>query len=68
MLVAGIEFPDKCPEKCPAKGKPLYQANLCIGCPIFNCSDKRGFRLVEPEDYREDYARAWREWFDEWMS
>ena len=67
MLVAGIEFPDKCPEKCPEKDKPFYQGNLCSRCPIFNCSDFDGFRLIEPEDYREDWAKAWKKWFDEGM-
>ena len=46
---------------------------MCTSCPIFNCrkikvddeyGDKDGmFCLIEPEDYREDWAKIWSEWF-----
>lgn len=69
MKVAGIEFPDGCPAKCPGMKDPFDQSGLCSRCPIFNCEtvegvDRKPFRMIEPEDYRKDWAAEWRRWFD----
>jgi hypothetical protein len=67
MLVSKkkIQIPDNCPENCPIKKEPFYQSNLCSRCPIFNCRrDEDDFCLLEPEDYREDWAEEFKEWFD----
>lgn len=62
---AKIEFPVDCPKECPEKGKPKLfyqrQGNFCYRCPIFSCRGK--FPIVEPEEYREDWAREWKKWF-----
>jgi len=63
-----IEIPDSCPEKCSLRSDYLYQGNICSRCPIFNCEAIENhdeiFRLLEPEDYREDWAIEWKRFFD----
>ena len=63
-----IEVPDECPEDCPGCQDHIGQGGLCYRCPITNCAplDYEGevIYLVEPEEYRPDWARAWKEWFD----
>lgn len=58
MLIANkYEFPDECPQDCPERDESFYQGNTCSRCPIFNCrTDDTGFCLIEPENYREDWA------------
>ena len=35
---------------------------------MFNCKPTDdGFRLLEPNDYRPDWAKAWKEWFNSGM-
>jgi hypothetical protein len=65
MLISNkYEIPDKCPKNCPHKKEPFYQGNMCTRCPIFNCSkDKNNFCLIEPENYREDWAKEWYTFF-----
>jgi len=74
MLIANeIEIPNSCPVACPGLLRSFSQGNLCSCCPIFNCrkieaqpeyADKDGmFCLVEPENYRKDWAEVWAEWF-----
>jgi hypothetical protein len=68
-----IDIPDKCPENCPEFAKPFDQGNLCTYCPIFNCSEHlipeelggkdSYFRMLEPKDYRLDWAIEFRKWF-----
>ena len=71
MIVAGIEFPDECPEECPGREEDFYQGCLCSRCPLFSCKpfEYQGMMmcLIDPEDYRPDWARAWKEWFDNGM-
>ncbi len=60
-----IEFPDTCPKNCPQINKPFYQGNLCHRCPIFNCRKHyTGFCLIEPDQYRDDWAEQFKNWFD----
>jgi len=74
MIVAGIEFPDNCPENCPEKKRPFFQGNVCSRCPIFSCKegpspyDGTKWRLVEPDEYREDWAIEFKKWFDNDMT
>jgi len=72
MIIGGQEFPEKCPENCPGKKEPFMQGGLCHRCPIFNCKsfimEEHKVRLVEPEEYRSDWAKAWKEWFDKGMN
>lgn len=70
MIIANkYEIPDKCPEKCSFKGDFVRygQSAVCASCPIFNCTkfDYNGKEecLVNPEGYREDWAKIWSEWF-----
>jgi len=68
MIIGGQEFPRKCPDDCPGHNEPFMQGGLCHRCPIFNCTPgSAGFILVEPEEYRSDWARYWKEWFDNGM-
>ena len=59
-------FPTKCPNNCPGKKTDIDQWKLlCYRCPIFNCvPNKDGFCLIEPNDYRQDWAKEFREWFN----
>ena len=74
MIVANtIEIPDECPENCSGKKEIFGQGGLCTRCPIFNCkkapappeyADKDGmFCILEPEEYRKDWALVFQEWF-----
>ena len=74
MIIASkYEIPDTCPVDCIGKSEVFSQGGLCTRCPIFNCrkvetndeyADKDGmFCLIKPEDYREDWAKVWSEWF-----
>jgi hypothetical protein len=77
MLIAGnVELPDKCPEDCPFKDDIAnYGQNaMCGRCPIFVCTtfgseeDEMGpMCLVEPEEYRHDWATVWQQWFADGM-
>ena len=76
MLIAGIEFPDSCPQGCPFKQETFDQSSLCTRCPIFNCKQfpfpcedgtEIMMSLIEPNEYREDWAKEWKRWFDEGM-
>ena len=68
MKIAGFEFPDKCPDNCEFIGD--FAANLtcaiCIRCPVLCCKkDSEGFCMIEPEDYRKDWAKEWSKFFRE---
>jgi len=72
MIIGGYEFSEKCPENCPGRDEPFSQGGLCSRCPIFNCVpviDEDGFlfSLLQPDEYREDWAREWKNWFDSGM-
>jgi hypothetical protein len=62
IIIGGVEFPEKCPKKCPGKEGPFYQGNLCSRCPIFNCTTE--YKLMEPKEYRKDWASDFKKWFD----
>ena len=75
MIVANkYEFPDKCPKDCKFTDdvRQYGQNSICIRCPVFNCSmpenpteeDKIHLPLLRPEDYRPDWAKEWRKFFD----
>jgi len=68
MKIGNQEFSDKCPTKCPGFKKTFSQGGLCQRCPIFNCKqiigeDRTFFALIEPKDYRKDWALIWKQWF-----
>ena len=71
MLIANkYEIPDKCPDNCKFKlNGGFSQGSICTRCPIFNCKKfiyhYEVTRLVEPEDYREDWAEQWFKFFNE---
>jgi len=62
---AKVEFPESCPANCPEKESPFFQGNLCCRCPIFSCGGEHP--LIEPEFYREDWAREWKRWLTSGM-
>jgi hypothetical protein len=66
--IGGFEFNKECPEKCCGKYELIGQGGTCHRCPIFNCvpiKDEKGeeFSLLDPEEYRTDWAKIWYEWF-----
>ena len=73
MLIAGkYEVPDTCPADCSLKEdmSKFGQNSICGRCPVFNCSRSapdeqfpKGFCLLEPEQYRPDWAAEWVEFF-----
>ena len=65
IIIAGSYiFPDKCPKNCLYKQESFSQGSMCTRCPILNCKkDKDGFCLIEPEDYRKDWAKEWNDFF-----
>ena len=74
MIVAGpegYEVPDSCPANCRFLGEPFYQGCVCTRCPVFICrthpvDPETGYApvvLVEPDDYRPDWARVWVRFF-----
>jgi len=67
IIIGGQKFSTRCPENCPGKKEPFMQGGLCHRCPIFNCVEREGLRLLRPEDYRPDWAKEWKRWFDEGM-
>jgi hypothetical protein len=76
MLIGGQEFPEECPKKCPGKDDNIGQGGLCYRCPIFNCQkfdytqeDGKVFKIsmLRPDQYREDWAKNWKKWFDTGM-
>jgi len=61
-----IEIPDNCPDNCVFKEDLIQfdQSCMCTRCPIFNCmKDSSGFCMIEPENYREDWALEWKKFF-----
>jgi len=57
--------PDSCLSDCPYRKEPFYQGNMCCSCPVFNCSSfgDKNSRLLEPEEYRDDWAEEWEKFF-----
>lgn len=62
MKIGNTILPDSCPTNCAFKEQPLYQGCACTRCPIFNCVGKD--RLLEPDCYREDWAKEWEKFFE----
>jgi hypothetical protein len=50
---------------CGYKDGPFQQGDSCSRCPLFNCSKEDDFCLIEPEDYRDDWAEEWVKYFNE---
>lgn len=72
MIVAGIEFPDNC-TSCKlliVERATFSQSSICTRCPVFVCrmpvteEDKMYLPMVQPDDYREDWAIEWKKFFD----
>lgn len=69
MVIGGQEFPDECPKNCPGHDILFDQGGLCSRCPIFNCREFEyegtKVRMLNPEDFPEEIAKAWHDWFKE---
>ena len=68
ITVQGITFTVEDCRKCPHNGS-FALTSPCAHCPIFLCwaiedTDGSMLRMVEPEDYRKDWAEAFRKWMD----
>ena len=65
IYIGGQLFGTVCPRKCLGWEEYFDQGGICYRCPIFNCTpDKNGFCLLEPDDYRQDWAKEFRKWFN----
>ncbi len=65
IYIGGQLFPTACPKSCPGLRETFEQGGLCHICPIFNCTpNKKGFYLIEPHNYRQDWAKEFRKWFN----
>ena len=68
MIIAGkYPVPGKCPDNCPFLKEISVrgQSTICGYCPVFVChKDDRHGCFVEPENYREDWALEWSNWFN----
>ncbi len=62
------EVPDNC-KGCLLRPESFDQGNICFRCPVFNCRvttiEGEDFRLVNPEDFRDDWAKEWERAFKE---
>lgn len=77
MIIAGkYRVPDKCPDDCRFRKDPMaqMQGGFCYRCPVMNCSpmeyqEEDGsiieVRMVEPEQYRLNWAKEWERFFKE---
>jgi hypothetical protein len=67
MKIGNKEFPNSCPDNCPFNSDLSHfgQNSICIRCPVFVCTGSSP--ILEPEGYREDWAIAWKQWFDSGM-
>lgn len=64
MLIANkYSVPDSCPPTCIflEELKHFSQGCTCTRCPVFACKD--GI-MIDPKDFREDWAKEWVEFFE----
>ena len=71
MLIANeVKIPDECPKDCSFKKdiEHFGQNSICIRCPVLNCREfemeGQMTSLLRPEDYRLDWAKEWKKFFD----
>lgn len=64
MIIAGNQFPDKCPSNCKFIEDVVFhgQNSICFRCPVFNCPN-----LVDPDNFRQDWSDEWFKFFDDGM-
>lgn len=70
MIIAGCyEVPEDCPPDCKFQGSfaRFGQSAICGHCPVLCCRptlhEDGPFCLVEPEDFRPDWAAEWERFF-----
>ena len=75
MIIAGkYEIPDSCPPDCVLRDElaNFGQSATCCRCPVLNCSlnepapeigYQESWRMLEPEEFREDWAKVWCSFF-----
>jgi len=70
MKIGPHEFPDACPATCAFHGdlQRYGQSALCGRCPVLLCipfkaEDGTLMCLVDPSEYRDDWAAEWAEFF-----
>lgn len=71
MIISGkYEVPDSCPTDCPFYGdfRDMGQCSICLRCPVINCAVIPGTDvcLIEPQDFRPDWAKEWQEFFKDY--
>jgi len=71
MKIGEFEFPDKCSENCPFLGDigRNGQNSICGRCPVFCCTpveyEGEMICMIDPADYREDWAEEWAKFFED---
>jgi len=60
-----FEIPDDCPEHCLFlhDARALSQGGMCFRCPVMNCRAGDIGPLIEPIDFRDDWAEEWARFF-----
>lgn len=64
-----VNLPDECPKDCPYYNdiSNYGQGAICRSCPLFVCTGERDYVLVSAEEFRDDWAVEWKEFFDTGM-
>jgi len=61
-----FNVPNQCLQNCEYKSEIFDLNAICFRCPVFTCNkDEEGFCMIEPEDYRDDWAKEWEIYFRE---
>jgi len=61
IIAKKYKIPDECPRDCRLMDR--IQGGFCQHCPILNCSGPPGIRLIEPSEYKEEWAKEWAKFF-----
>ena len=67
MIIAGLEFPEKCVKGCPYLEQPFYQGSPCTRCPIFCCVPIKdeGWSLMSVDEFDPELAKHWYDFFEQ---
>lgn len=60
-----FEIPDQCPDLCAFQKDLQFfdSTSMCFRCPVINCLGDSTNRLIDPWNYRDDWAKEWEIFF-----
>jgi hypothetical protein len=60
-----FEVPDSCPFNCVYRHEreSFSMTSECFRCPVLNCGGDAQTRAIEPNHYRDDWAKSWEKFF-----